>query len=157
MPYIKSPNGYVRLNGLSEDGLFKFEDGIFPAMVLDKANINDDNGTYVMVKVKRNLTSNTFGTKVDDQGNTTTLLPEDLEIVLEKEFDGPAASGKDNEFGYHPLGYLQWNAERTDIMAVSQVCHFNLKYGFQDRRATLAEIAKNPDQLTIGRHVFYPV
>lgn len=158
LPYIDSPSGgYVRLNGLDRNGKFDFEAGIFPALKLTSAKVNADGGTYVMIKVKRNKTSNTFGSKIDDNNNITAYEPEDLEIVLEKEFEGPTAAGVDNEFGYHPIGYLQWNAKRDDLISCSQVCHFNLKYAFQDRRATPAEILKNPDQLTIGRHIFYPV
>ena len=157
IPYMNTAGGkYIRLNGLNENGEVDFEDGIIPVMELDKSKINEDRTSYVMIKVKRNKTSGTFGTKLDNEDNTTVYLPEDLEIVIEKEFDGPTASGTENEYGYHPIGMVQFANKSDDVVTFFQICHFNLRYAFQDRRATLAEIAKDPDKLTIGRHVFYP-
>jgi hypothetical protein len=156
VPYINSTQGgFLRLNGLDANGKFDYANGL-PYAKLDMGKVNDDGGIYVMVRTKRNKSLNSFGTKIDKEGNVT-VQPEDLQIVQESEFEGPTASGEANEFGYHPIGFIQLDANRQGILAVSQVCHFNLKYAFQDRRATLAEIVDNPTRLTIGRHVFFPV
>ncbi len=157
IPYIKSATGgeFLRLNGYNQKGEFDYETTSLPVGTMDMSKINDDGGLYILVRVKRNKTTGDFGTKIDEEKGTTTN-PEDLQIVLEKEFEGPVA-GENDEFGYHPLGFVQFSDDKLSVLTVLQVTHFNLRYSFQDRRATLAEIIDNPKRLTIGRHVFYQI
>jgi hypothetical protein len=157
IPYINTVNGgYLRLNGLNESGDFDYDSGVVPIMKMDTSKINDDRTTYVMIKIKRNQESGLFGTKVDKEGNVTATTPEDIQISFEKEFEGPTAASGANEFGYHPIGLIRFDTATTDVVTAFQICHFNLRYAYQDRRASLAEIAENPNDFTVGRHVFYP-
>lgn len=159
LPYIKSASTgeFLRLNGFNQQGQFDYDSGSLPIAKMDLSKANDDGGIYVMVRIKRNKSFGGFGTKLDDEGQTTATEPEDIQIVLEKEFEGPTAAGPDEDFGYHPIGFIQLTASLTSVLSFSQVTHFNLRYDFQDRRATLAELALDPKRLTIGRHIFYQV
>lgn len=164
VPYIVDAytGAYVRLNGLTAEGQYIFENGITGVMKMDKTKINSDNGMYVMVRVKRNKNSGVLGQKLDQSKQQETVQdPEDLLITLEKEYEGPNdglsnADGTPSEFGYHPIGFVQFDSSKEAVTGFFQTCHFNLKYEFQDRRATLAELKENPKQTTYGRHIFYP-
>jgi hypothetical protein len=157
MPYVANAftGTMTRLNGLDDKGVYNHDDGAVGILRLDKSKINDDGGLYVMVRVRRDKSSGTLGVKSDEDKNVTVVKPEDLQIVQEKEYEGPTASGAANDFGYHPLAFIQFPPDKSVPLGCFQVCYFNLKYDFQDRRATLQEIAKDPDRLTIGRHIFY--
>jgi hypothetical protein len=157
MPYIQDAYSgeFVRLNGLNQSGQYVYENGVVGVMKMDKTKVNDDFGLYVMVRIKRDKNSGVIGLKLDDNKGTTVIKPEDLQITLEKEYDGPD-DGANSEFGYHPIGFVQFDARKEAVTSVSQVCHFNLKYEFQDRRATSAELADDPKVTTYGRHIFYP-
>lgn len=157
MPYITDAytGEWVRLNGLNNAGLYIYENGTVGVMKMDKEKINDDFGMYVMLRIKRNKNTGLVGLKLDENKGTTVIEPEDLQVRLEKEYEGPDG-GANSEFGYHPLGFIQWNADGSAVTSVSQVCHFNLKYDFQDRRASLAELKQDPKVPTYGRHIFWP-
>ena len=159
MPYIEDAftGKNLRLNGRNQQGKYDPEDGSVGVANIDKSKINDDGGIYILIRILRNQTSGFFGTITDTEKNITAVNPEDCKIVQAKEFEGPTAAGKSNKYGYHPLGFIQMDARKELILSVSQVCHHNLRYAFQDRRATLSEIIANPKELTVGRHMFWPV
>lgn len=147
----------LRLNGRDQKGKYDADSGSVGITGVDLSKCSTEGGIYILLRIKRIKSSGFFGTEIDDEKNVTAVNPEDCKIVQAKEFEGPTAAGKNNQYGYHPLGFIQLNATKQTVLSVSQVCHHNLKYAFQDRRATLAEIVKDPDQLTIGRHMFWPV
>ena len=159
MPYISDAftGSFVRLNGRNQSGKYDPESGSVGVAKIDLSQVNSDGGIYILLRILRNKTSGFFGTIMDKEDNVTAVNPEDCKIVQAKEFEGPTAAGISNQYGYHPLGFIQMDSTRQVVLSVSQVCHHNLRYAFQDRRATLSEIVKNPKQLTVGRHMFWPV
>lgn len=142
VPMIRdfSQKKLVRIDGRDKDG--KLTTGFFPRMEIDAKKASKDGRIYICVKVKAEKAAN---------GKPAELKNESLEIV---QTDSP--TGPKDQNGYYPIAMIYLTADMNAVQNVFQITHHNLRYAYQERKASDDELKAAPLEKTIGRHVFYP-
>ena len=56
----------------------------------------------------------------------------------------------------YPLAFLRASSDGGSIEEVFQIVHHNIRYEFQARRPSEADLKKDPNAKAVGRHLFIP-
>lgn len=120
----------------------------YPALKLDLNKASKDGRIYVSLKVKQSVTGGISGVEENKVGEQVS---KNVEIVQSDSAKGPL-----DGFGYYPLAFLRPSTDRSSIDEVFQIVHHNIRYEFQERRPSEADLKKDPNAKSIGRHLFIP-
>jgi len=120
----------------------------YPALKLDLNKASKDGRIYVSLKVKQTVSGGISGVQESMAGEQVS---DNVEIVQTDSAKGPLDGA-----GYYPLAFLRASADRSSIDEVFQIVHHNIRYEFQERRPSEADLKKDPNAKAIGRHLFIP-
>jgi hypothetical protein len=147
IPVITESGQKRRIDNRDKDG--SRETGKdYPALKLDPKKASKDGRIYISIKVKQSVSGGISGVEENKAGEQVS---ENVEIVQTDSAKGPA-----DGFGYYPLAFLRASSDGGSIEEVFQIVHHNIRYEFQERRPSEADLKKDPDAKSTGRHLFIP-
>lgn len=139
----------MRIDGRDDKGAL-IVGGVTPVLPLDIKKASKLGEIFISIKIKPSESAGGFEIKEDEK--TKALSSDDLEIVQTDSHRGP----KDGH-SYYPIAIIHLSSDRKSVDDVFQVVHHNLRYTFQERNASAAELEEDPTTPKIGRGIFYPV
>ena len=98
--------------------------------------------------MKQSVSGGISGVKENKAGEQVS---DNVEIVQTDSAKGPL-----DGFGYYPLAFLRASSDGGSIEEVFQIVHHNIRYEFQERRPSEADLKKDPNAKAAGRHLFIP-
>ena len=147
IPVITESGQKRRIDNRDKDG--SRETGKdYPALKLDLKKASKDGRIYISLRIKQSLSGGISGVEENKAGEQVS---ENVEIVQTDSAKGPL-----DGFGYYPLAFLRASSDGGSIEEVFQIVHHNIRYEFQERRPSEAELKKDPDAKSTGRHLFIP-
>jgi len=145
IPVITQAGKKRRIDNRDKDGGRETAED-YPELKLDTKKASKDGRIYISLKVKSDVTGGISGVKENKAGEQTS---ENVEIVQTDSAKGPA-----DGFGYYPLAFIRASNDGGSIEEVFQIVHHNIRYEFQERRPSEADLKKDPNAKAIGRHLF---
>lgn len=120
----------------------------FPELKLDTKKASKDGRIYISLRIKQSVSGGISGVEENKAGESVS---DDVEIVQTDSAKGPR-----DGFGYYPLAFLRASADGESIEDVFQIVHHNIRYEFQARFPSEADLKKDPKAQAAGRHLFIP-
>jgi len=147
IPVITENGTKRRIDNRDKDGS-RVTDKDYPALKLDPKKASKDGRIYISLKVKQSVSGGISGVEENKVGEQVS---ENVEIVQTDSAKGPL-----DGFGHYPLAFLRSSADGSSIEEVFQIVHHNIRYAFQERRPSEADLKKDPNAKAVGRHLFIP-